>query len=209
MDPPKISEDDRARMEFKRALRRATRLARDRAGEIKELNITAMMDMMTIILVFLLKSWSASNASIEMNPQLTPPTSSTQLHPDDSLTITVSEKAILVGDKPVALLESAETAPGCPSALCAIGAKVPASMKEGNSDDSFLITPLFDKLNKEVERMEYIAKYNAKAPFTGRVTIVADRYIPYRLLTEVLYTAGKAKLDLYRFLVLSKESSAG
>jgi biopolymer transport protein ExbD len=206
MDAPKISEEDHARMEFKRAVRRAGRLARDRAGEIKELNITAMMDMMTIILVFLLKSWSASNASIEMNPQLTPPTSSTQLHPDDSLTITVSEKAILVGDKPVALLESAETAPGCPSALCAIGAKVPANMKEGNSDDSFLIAPLFDKLNKEVERMEYIAKYNAKAPFTGRVTIVADRYIPYRLLTEVLYTAGKAKLDLYRFLVLTKET---
>jgi hypothetical protein len=84
---------------------------------------------------------------------------------------------------------------------------VPASLKEGNSDDGFLITPLFDRLNKEVERMEYIAKYNAKAPFTGRVTIVADRYIPYRLLTEVLYTAGKAKLDLYRFLVLSKETS--
>jgi biopolymer transport protein ExbD len=207
MEPSKISDDDRARMEFKRALRRANRLARDRAGEIKELNITAMMDMMTIILVFLLKSWSASNNSIEMNSQLTPPTSSTQLHPDDSLTITVSEKAILVGDKPVALLESSETAAGCPSPMCAVGAKVPASLKEGNSDDGFLITPLFDRLNKEVERMEYIAKYNAKAPFTGRVTIVADRYIPYRLLTEVLYTAGKAKLDLYRFLVLSKETS--
>ena len=207
MPPNEPSADDVQRIAFKKALRRVRRKARERKGEIKELNIVAMMDMMTIILVFLLKSWSASNASIEMNPQLTPPTSTTQLHPDDSLTITISEKAILVGDKPVALLESAETAVGCPSAMCAVGAKVPASMKEGNSDDSFLITPLFDRLNKEVERMEYIAKYNAKAPFTGRVTIVADRYIPYRLLTEVLYTAGKAKLDLYRFLVLTKETS--
>src|SRR6185369_1952746 len=38
-----------------RKYRRARRKAREAAGEIKELNIVAMMDMMTILLVFLLK----------------------------------------------------------------------------------------------------------------------------------------------------------
>jgi hypothetical protein len=202
-----VSEDDRRRMAFKKAQRRVRRKVRERQGEIKELNITAMMDMMTIILVFLLKSWSSSNTTVEINPQLTPPTSSTQLHPEDTLTITVSEKAILVGDKAVVILAGTETPPSCPGALCGVGVKVDPKDKEGNTDDSYLITPLFDRLNKEVDRMEYIAKYNSKAPFVGRVTVVADRYVPFRLLTEVLYTAGKAKLDQYRFLVLTTEKS--
>jgi len=198
--------DDVQRIAFKKALRRVRRKIRERKGEIKELNIVAMMDMMTIILVFLLKSWSSSNDTVEVNPTLTPPTSTTQLHPDDTLTITVSEKAILVGDKPVALLKDTETQPGCPGPMCGVGVKADPNAKEGG-DTGYLITPLYDRLEKEVEKLEYIARYNPRAPFNGRVTIVADRWIPYRLLTEVLYTAGKAKLDLYRFLVLTKESS--
>jgi len=204
---PAPSQDDIQRIEFKKALRRVRRKARERQGEIKELNITAMMDMMTIILVFLLKSWSSSSTTIEMNNQLQPPVSTTQLHPEDTLTITISQKAILVGDKPVVILAGTETPSGCPGTLCGVGVKVDPKDKEGNSDDSFVITPLFDRLTKEVDRLEYIAKYNPNAQFTGRVTIIADRYVPYRLLTEVLYTAGRAKLDQYKFLVISNEKS--
>ncbi len=200
------SADDLKRLEFKKAIRRVRRKAREKQGEIKELNITAMMDMMTIILVFLLKSWSSSNTTVEVNSTLTPPTSTTQLHPDDTLTITVSEKAILVGDKVVAELEPTVTPAGCPGPLCGVGVKAPAALKDAG-DQGYLITPLYDRLQKEVDKLEYIAKYNPRAPFNGRVTIIADRWVPYRLLTEVLYTAGKARLDQYRFLVLTKESS--
>ena len=50
------SDEDRQRMMFRKALARKKRKERESEGEIRELNITAMMDMMTIILVFLLKS---------------------------------------------------------------------------------------------------------------------------------------------------------
>ncbi len=203
-----MSEDDVRRLEFKRAIRKVRRKAREKEGEIKELNITAMMDMMTIILVFLLKSWQSSNTNIAVNSTMTPPTSTTSLHPDDTLDITVSEHGILVGDKVVAEFEGTPTAPGCPGPLCAIGVKVPAAVKEDNKDDSYLISPLYDRLQKEVDKLQYIAKYNPRAPFNGRVTIIADRWVPYRVLTEVLYTAGKAKLDQYRFLVLTKEGGS-
>jgi biopolymer transport protein ExbD len=206
---PEVSSDDLQRIQFKKALRRVRRKIREKQGEIKELNITAMMDMMTIILVFLLKSWSSSSSSLTVNATLTPPTSSTKLKADDTLTIMVSEKAILVNDKIVTDLVGTETPPGCPGPFCADGLKVPVSAKEAGQDTSYLISPLFDRLQKEVDKLEYIAKYNPRAPFNGRVTIVADRWIPYRLLSEVLYTAGKAKLDQYRFLVLTKNESGG
>jgi biopolymer transport protein ExbD len=206
-NPDGPTPDEIQRIQFKKALRRVRRKARERQGEIKELNITAMMDMMTIILVFLLKSWASSNSAVEVNSNLTPPISTTQLHPDETLTVTVSQTAILVGDKVVAELEGTVTGPGCPGPLCALGVKAPVGLKEGNTNDSYLITPLYDRLQKEVDKLEYIAKYNPRAPFNGRVTIIADQWVPYRLLAEILYTAGKAKLDQYRFLVLTKESS--
>ena len=55
--------EDVQRMRFRKALARKKRKEREAAGEIKELNITAMMDMMTIILVFLLKSYAASSVT--------------------------------------------------------------------------------------------------------------------------------------------------
>ena len=59
---------------FKAALRKAVR-RNAREPEIDFLNITAMLDMMTIILVFLLKSMSQSSASLPQSGDLTMPKS--------------------------------------------------------------------------------------------------------------------------------------
>ncbi len=61
---------------FRKALARKKRKEREAAGEIHELNITAMMDMMTIILVFLLKSYAASAISLTQSEDVKPPISS-------------------------------------------------------------------------------------------------------------------------------------
>src|SRR3954466_13379004 len=94
-----FSDDDKQRMMFRKALARKRRREREAAGEIKELNITAMMDMMTIILVFLLKSFSASSAAMTASQDITPPVSTTRLTPKDTVAITVTPKNILVGDR--------------------------------------------------------------------------------------------------------------
>ena len=47
-----------------------------------------MMDMMTIILVFLLKSYQASAINVNMGEDLAIPQSTTQLHPQENITVT-------------------------------------------------------------------------------------------------------------------------
>ncbi len=173
-----------------RNYRRERRKAREREGEIKELNIVAMMDMMTIILVFLLKSYQASAISVNMNADLSIPTSTTQLHPQENITVTVSLKEVAVNDRKVVDVQ---------------GGAIPAAVKEGGRADAFYVGPVFDALKKEVEKQKYIARYNPNAPFTGRVNVVADKKIPYRTLMEVLYTAGQAELGEYKFMVLKNE----
>jgi biopolymer transport protein ExbD len=173
-----------------RLYRRARRKQREAEGEIKELNIVAMMDMMTIILVFLLKSYQASAINVNMSEQLAIPQSTTQLHPQENITVTVSTREVAVNEKRVVDVE---------------GGAIPAAAKEGGRADAFYVGAIYDALKKEVEKQKTIARYNKDAPFTGRVNVVADKRIPYRTLMEVLYTAGQAELGEYKFMVLKAE----
>jgi biopolymer transport protein ExbD len=173
-----------------RAYRKARRKVREAEGEIRELNIVAMMDMMTIILVFLLKSYQASAINVNMSADLTIPQSTTQLHPQENITVTVSLKEVAVNDKRVVEIQ---------------GGLIPAAAKEGQRAEAFYVGAVFEALKKEVDKQKYIARYNQDAPFTGRVNVVADKKIPYRTLMEILYTAGQAELGEYKFMVLKNE----
>lgn len=179
-----LSDDDRQRMRYRKALARKKRIEREAEGEIKELNITAMMDMMTIILVFLIKSYTASSVTVTASEDVRPPLSTTRSTPKDTIAITVTPKSILVGDKKKVSLVNMAVQPGD---------------LEGKR-----ILPLDAALKKEVEKLKYIAERNPNAPFNHEVSIIGDKRIPYELLSSVLYTAGQNELENFRFIVLQK-----
>ena len=186
---PEIDLDAQRERET-RLYRRARRKARERAGEIKELNIVAMMDMMTIILVFLLKSYQASTLNVNMGADLTIPTSTTQLHPQENINVSISQVLLTVNDRPVLKLQ---------------GGTIPVEAKEGKKAEAFYVGPVYEALKKEVDKQKRIAQYNKDAPFAGRVNVIADKKITYRTLMEVLYTAGQAELGEYKFMVMKNE----
>jgi biopolymer transport protein ExbD len=173
------------RMRFRKALARKKRKEREAAGEIKELNITAMMDMMTILLVFLLKSFASSSAAITASDDVRPPVSSTRASPKDTVAVTITPRNIMVGDKEVLKLTNGQ---------------VPADQLQGR-----LVAPLNAALKKEVEKLKYIAERNPAAPFNKELSVIGDKKVPYDLLLTVLYTAGQNELENYRFVVLKKE----
>jgi biopolymer transport protein ExbD len=183
-------EVDLVRERETRIYRRARRKARERAGEIKELNIVAMMDMMTIILVFLLKSYQASTLNVNMGADLTIPASTTQLHPQENINISISQTVLSVNDRAVLKLQA--------------GA-IPVEAKDGKKAEAFYVGPVYDALKKEVDKQKYIAQFNKSATFAGRVNVIADKKITYRTLMEVLYTAGQAELGEYKFMVMKNE----
>lgn len=180
-----IDDDDRQRMMLRKALSRKRRKEREAEGEIKELNITAMMDMMTIILVFLLKSYASSSVSMTQSEDIRIPVSSTRVAPKDTVSVTITTKSILVGDKKKVDL---------------INAALQAKDLSGRT-----VVPLNDALKKEVEKLKFIAERNPNAPFTGELSVIGDKRIPYDLLLSVLYTAGQNELGNYRFIVVTKD----
>lgn len=185
-NPPdnELTDDDLARNRFRKAMARKKRKEREAEGEIKELNITAMMDIMTIILVFLIKSYTASSVTITPSEDIRPPLSSTRLTPKDTIAITVTPRHIMVGDKVKATLEK--------------NMQPRADEMQGK-----LILPVDAALKKEVEKLKYIAERNPSAPFMHEVSIIGDRKIPYEVLSSVLYTAGQNELENFRFVVIS------
>ncbi len=188
--PQELDEETLQRLMFRKALARKKRKERDAAGEIHELNITAMMDMMTIILVFLLKSYAASAISLTQSEEVKPPISSTRAVPKDTVAVTITPRDILVGDRVVVQL---------------VNGQVPAAMLDGR-----LVKPLDQAFRREVDKLKLIASRNPSAPFSHELSVIGDRRIPYDLLLTVLYTAGQAELENYRFVVLQKgEPSEG
>lgn len=169
-----------------RKFRRLRRKAREAAGEIEDLNITPMLDMMTIILVFLLKTYNTSTVSVAISNDLLPPSSSTTLEPAETSTITITSSEITVGDKPAVALDHFELPPGV------------------TSNGSPVIAPVLDLLRKEVDRQKFIGKWNKSVQFEGLLSIIGDRQVPYKLLFAVLATAGQAELSNYKFVVLKQ-----
>jgi len=174
----------------KRMLRRRKKEIKEHEEAIEELNITAMLDMMTIILVFLLKSYSASSTAVTLTDDLLLPVSDSQQKIEEAIRVTVSRKEITVEDRKVCDLVN--------------GTVDPSFKRDG--DAGYFITPLFNGLQIEVKRLEEIARLNPRVTFKGRIIVIAHKAITYRLLTEVLYTAGQAKLGSFQLLVLRKET---
>jgi biopolymer transport protein ExbD len=156
---------------------------------VKDLNITPMMDMMTIILVFLLKSFASTSSTITFDSNLQVPRSSTQLKPKEALSLTVTKKVILVEGDGVAPIT---------------GGKVDPAVKR-DGENGYYITPLVDILEKHARKEKKVAELTG-VPWEAQLMLIADQTTPYRLLTEVLYSCGQAGFANYRLLVLkSKE----
>ena len=155
---------------------------------IKDLNITPMMDMMTIILVFLLKTFSASSSTITFDQNLKIPSSTTQLRTKEAISVTVTKKVILVEGDGIAPIAG--------------GRVDPAVKRDG--ENGYYITPLVDILEKHARKEKKVAELTG-IPWEAQLMLVADQTTPYRLLTEVLYSCGQAGYANYRLLVLKSK----
>jgi biopolymer transport protein ExbD len=157
--------------------------------DIGYLNITPMLDMMTIILVFFLKSFSVSVENVKLGEEIMPPKSSSLIKPHEAVQVTLTRNAILVENEPVAPLKKGE---------------VDSSIKR-DGQSGYLINPLFTVLQKHAVRLKKIEKMtHGKMKFKGEIVLIADQTMPYRIISEVLYTAGQAEYGKYRLLVIQK-----
>jgi biopolymer transport protein ExbD len=184
---------------YKRELRKQIH-KRALEPEINFLNITAMMDMMTIILVFLLKSLSATSASIPQSSDLQLPKSVLTTSPEtepEGLAVIVSKSQIIVGETVVCSVPPDASLNG-----------VELRYKRGNRTD-FYIVPLGDSLSSWRESDKRIRMATGKDPSHSEAILIGDASMPYRLLTEVTYTLGQSGFAKFHLMVLQGGPKSG
>ena len=181
----------RYKAEMRKAIRRNAK-----EPEIDFLNITAMLDLMTIILVFMLKSLASSSASIPQSKDLTLPVSvMTAEASQEGVVVIISKSQILVGDdpNPIVLLPSHDQ-------LAQSG--VDAKYKKSGPNDLYIV-PLANALSHARDTDKQIRQAKGLDPSTSEAIIIADSQTPYRLLVEVLFTLGKSEYGKYHLDVQS------
>ncbi len=79
--------------------------------------------------------------------------------------------------------------------------RIDESYKQDGDAEQFLIVPLLDRLQQVVKDQKEQSMLLGRE-FRGIATIIADRNIPFRMLAEVVHTAGMAELGDIRFAVI-------
>ena len=153
------------------------------------LNIYPMMDMLTILLVYMMAMFATSSAAaVQESSELRIPYSTSKVEVTEALGVQISRSGIVVDGKPVLELRNGIVDP---------------SLKQGGSS-GFLITPLYKTLSDIRDRKKRTAQRYANQPFVGNVQIIADKRTPYRTLSEVIYTLGQTEFKNLRFVVNKK-----
>lgn len=170
-------------------MRRAVeKMKRDNKKAAFILQLTAMVDMFTIIIVFLLKSYSTSAVNITPNEDLKMPQSTSVKDPVEGLKLIVSLEGIFIEDKKVLDLEN--------------GNIKSASL---DSNDTEFIPELFKELDKHADKSKKIEEINSEFKFKGEVVMQADSRLDYGLLKKVMYTSSMAGFSSMKFATISME----
>ncbi len=158
------------------------RVRRTKKPALLALNITSMLDMFTILIIFLLKSYSAEGIILTIPADLYLPYSTTQNTPEPGLVVEVSRDTLVVDGK-----------------------RLDVDLDAVRDSDSLIIEGLYDHLMVKARYYEEISNLNPNADFTGRLVLEGDREIPFRLLKKILYTCGQAGFINQSLAVFQKE----
>jgi biopolymer transport protein ExbD len=157
--------------------RTLSRRHRARAGlkASASVNLISMMDILTVLLLFLLKSYSAGGEVMVPQPGVQLPESTAESTPRASLVVSIDGDAIKLGSEKVASV--AEVAASPDAGIPALAERLPIAATAAGAPDGLKGTA---------------------------VTIQGDRNIEYSLLRKVMFTLSQSGYDNVSLAVLRK-----
>ncbi len=131
------------------------------------LKLTSMIDMFTILLVFLLKSYSAEGQIMSVAPDLKLPNSTAQKTPETTSIIAVTNEHLL------------------------LDGHVIANITDVMKTNQLIIPALLKELQTKRHISERLGQYNTDIGFTGKISIQADKELPYLIIKKIMFTCGR------------------
>lgn len=144
-------------------------------------SLTSLMDILTCLLFFVLKSFVAGGEATVPPPGLELPKSTADQAMMTSLVIAIDKEAILVGNERI------------------------ASVRAAAASDRMIIEPLAERLRAAREQMNQIAILKGVTqPESRVVTIQGDEDIEFRVLQKVMYTLNENGFQDIALAVIKK-----
>jgi biopolymer transport protein ExbD len=171
-----------------------------------ELQLTSLIDVLVIILVFLLKSYQTSMNTLTTVQGLEMPLSVSPDEPRDSHQVIITPEGITFEGNRIVDFRQDPDSTGATEGTY--------KFNDGDLDEGGRrVVSLFNALVAAREKSELL---KAKSPvrdeegnplaFDGILAVTADKRIQYDTLRKVMYTAGAAGYKVFRFIALKKET---
>ena len=159
--------------------------AKRRSSGEMSLNITAMADVFTVLLVFLLVGLSSGAVTIVPSAGITLPFASTEPVQIEALKLEISKSTVQVESKPVATLENYRYA-------------------AGDLAPDGTLKSLIDAIKIERQRQLALAAANPDIKLDSRVVLIADEKTPYSTIKAVLASAAVQGFTDFKLAVINK-----
>lgn len=165
----------------KKAAKKAAR--RGKKEEQATLNLTSLMDVVSIIVVYLLKNYGADPVVIMPTAGQKVPMSVADSPIQDGIPVYIAQRSITFGSKKIVQIdENGDIEPG--------------------AVQNHLIGPLYDAMAEEADKAKQMAAAQGSEEWSGRVILVGDQSLKFSTLVDVMYTAGRAEFREYAFCVI-------
>ena len=146
------------------------------------LNLTSLIDLFTILVLFLLFNMASEGEVIPDSQKMQLPISLAQTAPQPSVMVMVTRDDILVD-----------------------GVQV-GSVKAIMEQEDMLVPLLKQELEKHAQKSKAVGAAMGTEVFAGKITILGDRELPFKLLEKVMFTCSEAEFADINLAVIQKES---
>jgi len=164
----------------KKAAKKAAR--RGKKEEQGALNLTSLMDVVSIIVVYLLKNYGADPVVIMPTAGQKVPMSVADSPIQDGIPVYIAQRSITFGSKKIVQIDENGDI-------------------EAGAVQNHLIGPLYDAMAEEADKAKQMAA-STNGEWAGRVILVGDQSLKFSTLVDVMYTAGRAEFREYAFCVI-------
>jgi biopolymer transport protein ExbD len=160
------------------------------AGEAISLNLNPMLDIFSILITFLLMTYSVNPENVDPTQGIELPNTNTTISLDDVPTVSLTKTEVLLND-----VKSIKVS-------TIIDGDVPKSDQSQGA-----IMPLFKELEKLAERQQKMAKLpSGEMKKVGTLTVEVDKDHRFKLLKRVLLSAQQAEFLTIKLMVEKPQS---
>jgi len=182
---------------------RSGRAVSTKRNAVAVLQLTAMVDMFTVLVVFLLQNYATTNQILPIEDSVTLPDASSVKELKPSNVVVLSKDGLRVNNTPIAALEVVREAedwmvPGLKEAIEKL-------IQEGEKKKK----TLGEQLRKAMTEAKGLdKKAEDEVDDFRKITVQADKDLDFMTVKKVMYTATEAGIYEINFAVIKKPEEA-